>query len=296
MEVKLKKNDMSFEQFVLNQDIRHCTINATDNYGRKDGIFLYKLTTVNGTEIVYYRKFYYGEPLMRTEDKHDFLMSINYEKKVIIFKYIYNVNLGADIFSNYGYQVYELDIYTKEITNKFKSKIKEFLDSNFDEYMKSDEYKNVYENTLTDVRSVETDYLYRGTTEYTVDLRYSLTFDDLLEISIYPEYINSMVSEYIDSRDGSRTIVGHAAIKAKNEIIERLKVKPTERVILASKIRDAVKEAGKTLNITIGNDTIKADNSILFSDEFRSTVGYKRVHFNEIDKITFGRKVLYEAV
>lgn len=310
MNVLLKGDKYSLRDFLRDDSIRQGIVSMPTSFGNGlVNLFIIKIDEKNGTatSLFYKQLFRDGdEATIYQGDALEFLLSIDYENKIIIhLDSIMSVSLEKEFdFLNQEYEVWN----ARDISEKAK---KDYRDSMLEKVEKelsleeNDRFNSIYNSYIEENKEkVISDYLKKPDLQYVLyvsrlgshsndELFNPLNLAELQSYLIDPLLIDSLVeTNYkadIDMDDAIK-------VKAKNAILEDLKKHPTPYIKLSLEIREAIKEGGKTLNITTKDGkTVKVINKLEQGKEFRTVVGWNYVEIEDIEKITFNRKVLFLA-
>lgn len=316
MEILLKYEDMDLIDFMKDENFHQkvITLPITTGTGYKKCLAT-KLNCCNNVIIlsVYDIREY-------AENSSDILLSTVYNRQSYIIAYdnLNNIAILTDSSNiNYTklkatlggyYSVYEARELADEINNKYTREIEKILNSRFNEYMRNiPEYKNHYQDKLKDRLYVEAFYIANKNAEFHLRTLRAPGYN-LCEIYKLHSYLlnkdvihllaHDYVREYGNYFMYGDTLCKHAEIMAYNTILKDVKLHPSDRLKKINTILEAISKGGKTLSIiTRTGEKYKVDNRLVDLNKYFITVtGYITIPIDNVTKITFNRKTLYEAI
>lgn len=302
MEITLENNKYSLEDFLKNKEVRQGIVEMPSINGRLSNVFLFKLEEGEDTTSILYQYSYGDNFVFNTNNSLYFLLSIDYKNKIVIYDELY---MGKELekeleFLKDEYQIWHKKELSVKAKNEYKDTLLKKIQGNLTEMEKDEKFIKVYNKILKDYSfTITNDYLKNPNMEnyelYIRRLNWNgfLEEDNLEQLRDYltnPLLIEELVEKYYEE---DAKIVDIAEIEAKNFILENLRNNPDEYVKLSLKIREAIREGGKTLNIETKDGVVVKVESRFNGREFRTVTGWNRIEIENIEKITFNRKVLF---
>ena len=302
MEITLESNKYSLEDFLKNKEVRQGIVEMPSINGKFSNVFLLKLEEGKDTTSIFYQYSYNDNFVFNTSNSLYFLLSIDYKNKIVIHDELY---MGKELekeleFLKDEYQTWHKKELSVKAKNEYKDTLLKKIQGNLTEMEKDEKFIKVYNKILKDYSfTITNDYLKNPNMEnyelYIRRLNWNgfLEEDNLEQLRDYltnPLLIEELVEKYYEE---DAKIVDIAEIEAKNFILENLRNNPDEYVKLSLKIREAIREGGKTLNIETKDGVVVKVESRFNGREFRTVTGWNRIEIENIEKITFNRKVLF---
>lgn len=301
MNINLQNNKVEFKEFLLNKDIVQGVIQF-----EKEEYFAHKLKENSGAYSIFLID-YYGQYKVSPEyDKYKFVLSIDTINKIIIYIDCYRridlKNKLSDL-SLEDYQIWDTKKLEEHIQNQYKSKLIKLFDYNTEKFMdKFIEYKEEYNKTLEDKMHVERDY-FNDRCDYRLHVCKLVGYscNDLENLRNYLKQ-KSCIDKIVQDKFEQETkkykcnsvLHYHAQNQARKKVLKQIQENPSQYVKLYLKIKESIQEGGKTLNIiTKDNEKFKVDNRLI-NCEFRTIKGWNEIKIEDIAKITFGRKILFQ--
>lgn len=308
MKVVLENNKYSLEKFLREENIRQGVVTLSAKYGGDSDFFLYKIKEKNGATSILHIPLFRGDNgnvELYDNDNMTFLLSIDYNNKKVIYEQSYMMlKMEEELnFLEKEYQVWETEILSKKAREDYKKTLLNKVKENLVILKKDEQFIDLYNKYLEEYKArTLNEYLDNPNMgEYEIYIR-SLyrnillngeSLEELQDYLILPSYISKLVEK---NYEGDVSLDEIAEITAKNTILENLKNNPTPFIKFSLKIREAIKEGGKTLNITTKDgNTEKVENELYDGKEFRTIVGWKYIKIEDIEEITFNRKVLFST-
>lgn len=302
MEITLESNKYSLEDFLKNKEVRQGIVEMPSINGKFSNVFLLKLEEGKDTTSIFYQYSYNDNFVFNTNNSLYFLLSIDYKNKIVIYDELYmGKGLEKELeFLKDEYQTWHKKELSVKAKNEYKDTLLKKIQGNLTEMEKDEKFIKVYNKILKDYSfTITNDYLKNPNMEnyelYIRRLNWNgfLEEDNLEQLRDYltnPLLIEELVEKYYEE---DAKIVDIAEIEAKNFILENLRNNPDEYVKLSLKIREAIREGGKTLNIETKDGVVVKVESRFNGREFRTVTGWNRIEIENIEKITFNRKVLF---
>ena len=205
--------------------------------------------------------------------------------------------------------------FVDEIKERYKSKFKELIALELpkirstEEYkkayeMQSDENKEYYKRTIRNLfledkeetRSYSINFLNEYKSSYT-GVSLSLSTDKLDNLHLFLSQENAIEELATHNFHHDYDIKNIASVDLYNTLKEEIYANPDEEMVLSRKIREAIEDAGKTLNIKVkgSNSYEKVKNDFFYGESFHTVTGYRSIYIKDIEEIKFGKNILYKA-
>lgn len=321
MYLTFKKEDKCLREFLLGDEI-YGAIGVANPHetGNLDYYVLVKLPGENGIVNVYGKYIIFGK-----DDKSeynfsnlDYILSINKEEKYVIMGSNWGMNIEFELSGLVGYKFVTPKDLVIEMKEKYQNKFKELLTLELPKIRSTEAYKSEYKKQVK-----ENERYYRSD----IRIRYLKNSEEVMDYTIKffnrgyysyggyeGEYLNMEVLNldvlhwYLLTPNGIEDLATNnfqydydieniAKVDLFNTLKEEIHSNPDEEMILSRKIREAIKDAGKTLNVKVkGSDSYeKVKNDFFYGESFRTVTGYRSIYIKDIEEIKFGKNILYKA-
>lgn len=309
VKLNLATTIMELNEFLGDKSIRQAQVRIPDKYGdhRVSNRYLFKLQGQNQiTEVIEIRY-----------DSFSQAFSVDEENKIVVFSDdFYNVYLEGVRELCPDYKFYERNEVSSDVINYFNTKVNEILTARLPEILSLDKYKKIYADTINnekektqvtrDIAAGKDSYSYKainGEAYENID-GYDITNRlNMLEFLTNTTRLDEIIKVYVEKMFEEREY-GRSPLEYYIEIIARIKIKrdisinPSPEQKETIDIISSLKNGGKTVIVTLSNgDAVKVENDLTYvchRGELRKVTGWDSIKINDIHKISFGRKTLFE--
>lgn len=307
MYINLDTKEYNLADFLANENVSQGEVRLESDYSNaKRSYFLYKLKGNNDTTAVMLHWMFYREAKISTiNEYYRFLVLIDYNNKVAIYDDSHSLSYNDLCDALSEFKIYSVKNLALDLNTEYKNKYNDLMDTSFEKFMEIPDYSKNYKETSNSYRREVEDYLLsnkkihalyvapiRELESTDLDfLHHCIVHKDTISMQAYNAYIDT-----VNNKANCNWITNHSGRMARIHLMEDIKNSPSYRVRYILALINAIEPAGKTLNLILKDGSeCKVKNQLIQFTEFKTCTGRNYIDILEIDKITFNKKVIFEA-